>query len=130
MGGELERIQAVLYAEGEERPVELLVRRYSRRERLRSAGRLLATLWALAVGAVFIPLLHLVLVPGLLLGGLAGAAFRYRRKTRFETFEADCPVCAERHVFSLDGEAEIPKLPTCPTLDVPMVLKRAVPSAT
>ncbi|MFQ5746948.1 MAG: hypothetical protein ACE5HF_06970 [Gemmatimonadota bacterium] len=65
-------IPAVLYGEGRETAVELRVRRFTRRERLRAAGRRLGLLWGLAVPAVFIPVLHLVLVPGLLLGGLAG----------------------------------------------------------
>lgn len=65
-----------------------------RRERLLRAAGTLATCWALAVVAVFLPLLHFVLVPGLLLLGPALAWARLREERTLLGVDGACPACA------------------------------------
>jgi hypothetical protein len=58
----------------------------------RGAVRLLAA-WALAVGCVFIPLLHFVLVPGFFLAGPVLAWLAVRKTVRVTSASVTCPKC-------------------------------------
>lgn len=60
----------------------------------RAAVRLLAA-WALAVGCVFIPLLHFVLVPGFLLAGPVLAWLAVRQTVRVISASITCPKCGK-----------------------------------
>jgi len=89
--------------------------------------RRLGLLWGLGLAAVFIPVVHLVLVPGLLLAGPVGAVLVYRRQSRFEPFSSTCPVCGQTHTFDVSDEAILPQRLRCPVRDRPLVLKDAPP---
>lgn len=76
-------------------PAQLEVESFSLGQRVGRAVVRLVALWGLAVGAVLIPLLHFVLVPGLALLGpvFAYLAFRPTVKVRSETIV--CPKCGQ-----------------------------------
>ncbi|HKK08299.1 MAG TPA: hypothetical protein VKA44_05385 [Gemmatimonadota bacterium] len=118
-----EPVSAVLYAGGEGTDVRLRVLHHPRGRRLRRAAAGLGLLWLLAAVSVFIPIAHLILVPGFFLGGIGLAVVRWKRRDRFAEFRARCPVCGEDHAFDLQEAAELPQRLRCPDLDAPMILK-------
>ncbi len=65
------------------------------------AVRTLATCWGLAVVAVFLPLLHFVLVPGLLVLGPVLAYARLHEADTITRAEGDCPACAAHQAYAL-----------------------------
>ena len=70
------------------------VQHRNRRNRTLRAARTLATCWGLAVVAVFLPLLHFVLVPGLLLLGPVLAWSRLHEERTLVSVDGACPACA------------------------------------
>ena len=73
------------------------------RERAVRAALALAVCWAGALLCVFIPLLHFVLVPGLLTTGVALLFLRLRETTSMARLEAPCPRCKESRVMETGG---------------------------
>ena len=72
----------------------------------RRAGRALAGLgmfWGAAAAAVFIPVAHWFLVPGLLLCGIAVAALRLREQRRLLGLRGTCPRCRAEADFPASG---------------------------
>lgn len=116
-------IAAVLYGKGEGSPVDLRVHRHSRGHRVRRAFAGLGLLWLLAAVAVFIPIAHLILVPGLFLGGIVLFIVRLRHRDRFEAFGTTCPVCGGPASFDLEESAELPLRLHCPACDAALILK-------
>lgn len=79
------------------------------RERALRAVRALGTCWGLAVVAVFIPVLHFLLVPSLLLAGpLVAMTLHGERATVVEARGA-CPACAHEQTVAL-GRAAKPRI--------------------
>jgi len=70
------------------------VQHRDRRNRTLRAARTLAACWGLAVVAVFLPLLHFVLVPGLLVLGPVLAWSRLREECTLVRVDGACPACA------------------------------------
>lgn len=64
-----------------------------KRERVLRAGKSLGILWACAVGAAFIPMLHFILVPGFLLAGILFAANGYSDDQRIGDPKLTCLKC-------------------------------------
>jgi hypothetical protein len=63
--------------------------------RVTRALRFLGTVWAFALLSVLVPLLHFVLVPGLLLLGLVAGALGFKSRVRAEAGSGvACPKCA------------------------------------
>lgn len=118
-------VPAVLYAGGRQTEVGLRVLHHGRRRRLKRAAAGLGLLWLAAAVSIFIPIAHLILVPGFFLGGIGLAVARWRRRDRFAAFEARCPVCDGSHLFDLEEAAELPRRLRCPERDQPMILKAA-----
>ncbi len=116
-------VPALLYASGEGTPVDLRVLHHSRGRRIRRAAAGLGLLWLLAAVAVFIPIAHLILVPGLFFGGIGLFIVRWRRRSRFEAFEATCPTCGARASFDLEEAAELPLRLHCSSCDAALTLK-------
>jgi hypothetical protein len=82
-------------------PARVLARHRDRAARTTRAVQALAGCWVLAVAAVFLPLLHFVLVPGLL---VLGPALAWRRLHEAETLvlaEGACPACGAPQRFAL-----------------------------
>lgn len=83
----------------------------------RRAGRALAALgmfWGLAVVAVFLPVVHFVLVPSLLAAGVIVAALRLREHRRVLGVEGACPRCGVVQVFTAAGRLRRDQTLDCP----------------
>jgi hypothetical protein len=81
--------------------VAVRVRRRDGPARLARAAKTLAACWGLAVVAVFLPLLHFILVPGLLVLGVALGWSRLREAHSLIDAEGPCPACDARQHFDL-----------------------------
>lgn len=56
-------------------------------------------IWAMALVALFIPLLHFVLVPALLVAGPLVGFARFRRRARIGPGDFGCPACGSKVVL-------------------------------
>jgi hypothetical protein len=74
-------------------PATVGVEGHGRRDRVRRALLALAACWGAAIGAVFLPVLHFVLVPALLLAGPVVAFARLRQKLTLLDVDGACPAC-------------------------------------
>jgi hypothetical protein len=83
----------------------------------RRAARALVALgacWGLALVAVFIPLAHFVLVPGLFLIGVILATYRAREAWSIVTVQGQCPRCRLEQTFTSAGRARGQSVVHCP----------------
>jgi hypothetical protein len=81
------------------------------------ALRVLAALgifWGLAIPAVFMPVAHFILVPTLLLTGIAVAALRAREGVRLLGARGRCPRCGAETEFPGSGRFRSPHALDCP----------------
>jgi hypothetical protein len=85
---------ALEYPDRADAAARVRVRHHDRRARTLRAARTLAACWGLAVVAVFLPVLHFVLVPALLLLGPAMAWSRLHETRTLLGVEGACPACA------------------------------------
>ena len=74
-------------------PATVNVRQHRRPDRLRRAARAWAGCWGAAIAAVFLPVLHFVLVPALLVGGPLYAMVMMRERVTVLGADGDCPAC-------------------------------------
>jgi hypothetical protein len=81
--------------------------------RVRRAVGLLCICWAAAGVSIFLPILHWVLVPGLLLAGPVLFVVRFTETATLQALEADCPRCQKAGVFSPGGRFKLPRNVTC-----------------
>ncbi len=81
----------------------LRVRTWSKPERTGRAVRALLTCWGLAVLAVFLPVLHFVLVPSLLVAGPIAALARLREGASVLEANGACPACGVTQRFAVSG---------------------------
>jgi hypothetical protein len=72
-------------------------------ERFRRAAFYLCLCWAAAGICIFIPILHFVLVPGLLLTGPVLATLKMLETSTLEALAGDCPRCKKPGVFHVGG---------------------------
>ena len=71
------------------------------------ALRALGVCWGLAVLAVFLPLLHFVLVPGLLIAGIVLGLRTLGERATILSMRGSCPACAEPFELALkEGASE------------------------
>lgn len=82
-------------------------------DRIKRAGTVVAVFVLVAVGAIPIPLVHFVLVPGALLLGIGLGANRLRQREIFRRVEGRCPFCGTQQSFSVMGTFRIPKTLHC-----------------
>jgi hypothetical protein len=83
----------------------------------RRVGRALAALgicWALAFPAIFLPVAHFVLVPGLVLAGPVLAVLRLRQARRIAVVHGVCPRCGVEQDFTPGGAARPSRRIDCP----------------
>ena len=93
----------ILATSGEEGDGTIMVVPWSSSVRLQAAVKVSGALLLAAIGAVFLPGLHFVLVPLLLLAAVVGGIYRF---TRGETVSADslnCPVCSQKLSYEQDN---------------------------
>jgi len=74
-------------------PAKLEVEHINPGQRAGRAAVRLVILWVLAVGAILIPLLHFVLVPGLFIMGPVLAWFAFRATVKVLSTSITCPKC-------------------------------------
>jgi hypothetical protein len=91
----------------------LTIARLSRRDRLLRALQCGGGCWLAAVGAVFLPIAHFVLVPALLLAGPIVGAWQWSREERVVVGQGTCPYC-EADVPIQSGALQWPLTETCP----------------
>lgn len=85
---------------------EVHIREFDRPARLRRAVAGLATWWAVALGCVFIPVAHFVLVPGFAGFGLFVFFQRLRTDVIVVAAHGTCPDCGEEQDLDLSGRWE------------------------
>jgi len=73
----------------------------------------LATGWGAAVVAVFLPILHLVLVPTFAVGGVVAAVVLGRQSRRVMELHGRCPRCLTEQDFEASGRLRRTRLVTC-----------------
>ena len=69
------------------------LRRRSRRSRMAAVARTWAISWLAAIAAVFLPVLHFILVPALLIGGPLYALSMRNEHTTLMGATGTCPAC-------------------------------------
>jgi hypothetical protein len=85
-----------------------------------AAGRLrrgvagLAACWGAAAVAVFLPILHFVLVPTLVVGGIVAAVVLGRQARRVIGVRGTCPRCHTESEFQAGGALQAERLIDCP----------------
>lgn len=94
---------ALAYHGHADAPAALRVRDWVPPERTARAVRALATCWGLAVLAVFLPVLHFVLVPSLLVAGPVVALSRLRERCTVLGASGTCPACGAAQAFAVSG---------------------------
>jgi hypothetical protein len=72
---------------------EVTIQEWDPKGRTKRALKTLGIFWGLAIAAVFLPLVHFVLVPLLVLTGPFVAAFVYTRETMIISGTGTCPNC-------------------------------------
>jgi hypothetical protein len=82
-------------------------------ERLKRAGLAFGALFAVALIALPIPLVHFVLVPAALVGAVALAAVRLRQPEIFCSVEGSCPLCGAEQRFPVLGRFRLPRTLHC-----------------
>jgi len=98
----------------EPRAATALVVEQSTAERVGRAFVGLAMFWAMAVGGLFIPVAHFVLVPTFLAAGIILAVKRSREERRLLSVRGACPRCGAEQAFKGGGRFAPGKSLDCP----------------
>lgn len=86
---------------------------YDRRQRLGRAFRGLGTWWAAALGSVFIPVAHFLLVPSFLLYGALTFTQRLGAAVVAVAGEGTCPDCGSEQALDVRGRWRAPRDISC-----------------
>jgi hypothetical protein len=89
------------------------VRSFDKQERVRRAVKGLATFWAAALGSVFIPVAHFLLVPSFALYGAYAFFDRLGSKQVVAAAEGTCPDCGRAQTLDTGGRWEVPTEVAC-----------------
>jgi hypothetical protein len=84
------------------------VRGHDRRDRVRRAVLGFAACWGAAILAVFLPVLHFVLVPALVIAGPLVALSQLRQHVTIVDVEGPCPACGAAIREKLNSDARLP----------------------
>jgi len=90
------------------------VREFDRDERWRRALTALGKWWGAAVLCVFIPVAHLILVPGFLIYGAWESWARVQTAELVMDARGQCPDCGEVQQLELAPRWQAPQAVTCP----------------
>jgi hypothetical protein len=85
------------------RPATAVVIEQSGGERIARALAALGLFWAAALGGLFIPVAHFILVPAFLTAGIVMAVRRSREERRLVEVRGHCPRCGVAQVFKAGG---------------------------
>ncbi len=94
---------ALAYPDRSSSPARVTARHRDARARTARAAATWAAGWGMAVAAVFLPVLHFILVPLLLVAAPALAWQRLHEAATLVRAEGDCPACAAPQRFTLGG---------------------------
>lgn len=81
------------YPGKEDSPAVVTLRHRNRRDRLVAVLKTWAISWLAAIAAVFLPVLHFILVPSLLIGGPLYALAQGNEHTTLMRASGKCPAC-------------------------------------
>jgi hypothetical protein len=98
----------------EPRPATAVVIEQSTGERVARAFVGLGMFWALALGGLFIPVAHFILVPTFLTAGIIMAVMRSREERRLAEVRGPCPRCGAQQVFKGGGRFADGRSLDCP----------------
>ncbi len=106
-GTRLEETPAVFqYPNQPDSTVAVTLRRRGPRDRLVAVARTWAIAWAAAIAAVFLPVLHFILVPALLIGGPLYALAQFKEHTTLMGGSGPCPACGAKVTLTQKRRAE------------------------
>jgi len=94
-------------------PAVAIVQRRGLASRLGRAGLGLAIAWLLAFPAIFLPVLHFVLVPGFIIGGIVLAILRLREDRTLARVKGTCPRCGAQLDATPGGRFRSPRSVQC-----------------
>ena len=89
------------------------IRSFDKRERVRRALKGLATFWGAAIGSVFIPVAHFLLVPGFALYGAFTFFTRLGAAEVVMAAEGVCPDCGKSQKLEIGGRWHLPRNVSC-----------------
>jgi|SRR5689334_7836312 hypothetical protein len=92
---------------------KVTIRSFDRRERVRRALKGLATFWGAALGSVFIPVAHFLLVPSFALYGAYTFFERLGARQVVTTAEGTCPDCGKTQKLETGGRWRLPRDVAC-----------------
>jgi hypothetical protein len=96
------------------RPATAVVIEQSTGERVGRAFAGLGMFWALALGGLFIPVAHLILVPVFLTAGIIMAIKRSKEDRRLAEVRGPCPRCGAQQTFKAGGRFASGRNLDCP----------------
>jgi hypothetical protein len=115
MTGKTSVVSASLTAFGAQpTEVQVTVVELSPLARFGRSGTGLVGLWGAAAVAIFFPVLHLILVPTLLVGGVVVAVLRARQAQKVASVRGICPRCRTERSFQARGRARRQQIVDCP----------------
>jgi hypothetical protein len=106
-------------------PGTLHITVYDKCDRVIQAAKVLGLYWGLALFSIFIPIAHLVLVPGFFLAGLIMVFLRYRVVSRSDQVTGKCPVNKNEITIHLEPSDRLPLWKYCPVCKAPLHLTDA-----
>jgi len=89
------RYEVCIRTEGHESSGEVYIQEYDEKARLKRALQMLGLCWGGAILAVFLPIVHFVLVPGLFLGGIFLAVYMHGIHSLVLGGKGICPSCGQ-----------------------------------
>jgi hypothetical protein len=89
------------------------VQEFSRDERVRRALAGLGKWWGIALGSVFIPVAHFILVPSFVLYGMVQFAQRLATVTLATDAHGTCPDCHAEQTLEVAARWHVPQAVTC-----------------
>jgi len=89
------------------------IRLFEKSERVRRALKGLATFWGAALGSVFIPVAHFLLVPSFALYGAYTFFERLDARQVVTTAEGTCPDCGTPQKLETGGRWQVPRTVAC-----------------
>ena len=96
------------------RPATAVVIEQSTGERVGRAFAGLGMFWALALGGLFIPVAHFILVPTFLTAGIIMAVKRSKENRRLAEVSGPCPRCGAAQTFKAGGRFADGRSLDCP----------------
>lgn len=93
---------------------------YDQSDCIKRALMRLGLFWLLAMGSIFLIIVHWVLVPGFFIAGPIVAVMTYRTKQAAEKCTGECPSCNEAITVKMEAKDVIPKWTYCPSCNNPL----------